>query len=68
VKSTKDNKKAWFKVSKDQWRLMKEKGDNFYIYRVFGAGTEEAKVVKIPNPAKLWSEGRLVAYPIGVEV
>ncbi|MDL1957681.1 MAG: DUF3883 domain-containing protein, partial [Candidatus Desulfofervidus auxilii] len=68
VKSTKENEKAWFKVTKDQWRLMKEKGDKFYIYRVYGAGTENAKIEKIPDPAKLWKEGHIDAYPIGIEI
>lgn len=68
VKSTKDYKKAWFEVSKDQWRLMKEKGDRFYIYRVYGAGTDKAKVEKIRNPAKLWKEGKIDADPIRIEL
>ena len=68
VKSTKEYEKAWFQVSKDQWRLMKEKGDKFYIYRVYGAGTEKAKIEKIYNPAKLWKEEQIDAYPIGIEI
>ncbi|RLI79420.1 hypothetical protein DRP05_03950 [Archaeoglobales archaeon] len=68
VKSTKEYGKAWFTMSKDQWKLMKEKGDKFYIYRVYGAGTEEVKLEKIPNPAKLWREGFIEAYPIGIEL
>jgi len=68
VKSTKEYGKAWFEVSKDQWGLMKEKGDKFYIYRVYGAGTKNAKIKKIPNPAKLWKEGHINAYPIRIEI
>jgi len=68
VKSTKEYEKAWFQVSKDQWRLMKEKEDKFYIYRVYGAGTKNAKIKKIPNPANLWKEGHIDAYPIGIEI
>jgi len=68
VKSTKEYGKAWFKMSKNQWKLMKEKGDKFYIYRVYGVGTEEVKLEKIPNPAKLWKEGHIDAYPIGIEI
>jgi uncharacterized protein YkuJ len=68
VKSTKEHRKARFRVSKDQWRLMREKGDRFYIYRVYSAGTKEAKVKKIPNPAKLWLEGQIDAYPISIEL
>ena len=68
VKSTKEYDKAWFSVSKDQWRLMEEKGDNFYIYRVYGAGRKDAKILKIRNPAKLWKEGKIDIYPIGIEL
>ena len=68
VKSTKENEKSWFQVSKNQWRLMNEKGDQFYIYRVYGAGTKNAKLEKIPNPAKLWKEGSIDAHPVGIEI
>ena len=68
VKSTKEYEKAWFQVSKDQWRLMKEKEDKFYIYRIYGAGTKKVKAEKIRNPAKRWREGHIDAYPIGIEI
>ena len=68
VKSTKEYEKAWFQVSKDQWRLMKEKGDKFYIYRVYGAGTKNAKLEKIHDPVKLWKDERINAYPVGIEL
>ena len=68
VKSTKECGKDWFQVSKDQWRLMKEKEDKFYIYRVYGAGTKNAEIKKIPDPAKLWKEGYIDAYPINIEL
>ena len=68
VKSTKEYEKAWFEVPKDQWRLMKEKGDKFYIYRVYGAGTKKSKIEKISNPVKLWKEGYIDAYPIIIEL
>ena len=64
VKSTKEDEKALFQVSKDQWRLMKEKGDKFYIYRVYGVGTKNAKIEKIHNPVKQWKDEKIEAYPI----
>ena len=45
---------------------MKEKGNKFYIYRVYGAGTERVKLEKIPSPVKLWKEGKIEAYPIWI--
>ena len=68
VKSTKEYGKAWFQMSREQWKFMKEKGDKYYIYRVYGAGTKYAKIEKIPDPAKLWKEGDIDAYPIGIEI
>jgi hypothetical protein len=68
VKSTKEYGKAWFKVSKDQWNLIKEKGKKFCVYRIYGAGTKKVKLEKIQNPAKLWLEGHIDAYPIGIEL
>lgn len=47
---------------------MKEKGEKFYIYRVYGAGTDKAKVEIIRNPAKLWKEGKIEADPIRIEL
>ena len=47
---------------------MKEKGDKYHIYRVYGAGTKNAKLEKIHNPAKLWKDGCINAYPVGIEI
>jgi hypothetical protein len=68
VKSTGAGEKYWFDVSKGQWELMQEKGDKFLIYRVFGAGTKEAKLVLIENPAKRWRDGVIVAHPIRIQI
>ncbi len=68
VKSTKTNTIDWFDVSEKQWELMKTEGDNFHIYRVFDAGTEEAKIIDIPNPYKMWREGYFDAYPIRIKL
>ena len=64
VKSTKTKEKDWFDVSKGQWELIQEKGDKFWIYRVYGAGTEEPVLEEIPNPFKLCQDGDIVAHPI----
>jgi len=68
VKSTKTDDKEWFEVSKAQWGLSQEIGDKFCIYRIYGAGTKKPKLVKIYNPAKLWQEGGLIAYPIRIQL
>jgi hypothetical protein len=68
VKSTKTEEKDWFDVSRGQWALMQEKGDKFYIYRVYGAGTKKPLVHKIRDPAKLWREGGISAYPVRIQL
>jgi hypothetical protein len=68
VKSTKADAKDWFEVSRRQWELAQEEGDNFHIYRIYNAGTNKAKLVDIPNPSKLWEEGDLTAYPIRIQI
>jgi hypothetical protein len=68
VKSTKTEEKEWFDVSKDQWKLMQNNGDKFWIYRVYGAGTKDPRVVEICNPAKLWQEGGIAAYPVRIQI
>jgi len=68
VKSTKTEEKDWFDVSGGQWDLMQEKGDKFYIYRVYSAGTKKPFVHKIRDPAKLWREGGISAYPVRIQL
>ena len=68
VRSLKGEGKAWFNVSKDQWRFMEEKGDRFYIYKVYWIENEIKRLEKIPNPVKLWLEKRINAYPIRIEL
>ena len=68
VKSTIELEKDWFFVTKFQWDFIKEKGDKFYIYRVYGAGTNKARLEKIHNPAKLWKDGYIYADPINIKI
>jgi hypothetical protein len=68
VKSTKTSRKDWFDVSKDQWEFMQEMEDRFFIYRVYGAGTKSPRLLKIRNPAKLWREGKINAFPTRIQL
>ena len=68
VKSTEDENRCLFDVSKEQWRLMQEFGNRFYIFRVFGAGRKRAKVMQMKNPYKMWKEGKIHAYPVRIEL
>jgi hypothetical protein len=68
VKSTKTDTKDWFEVSGKQWELMKQEGDKFHIYRVYNAGTKDAKLIDICDPYKKWQEGQLNASPIRIQI
>lgn len=69
VKATKTEEKDWFDLTKSQWIFMQETDDNFFIYRIYNAGSKEtAKVVKICNPSKRWKEGSITAHPIRIQL
>jgi len=68
VKSTKTDAKDWFDLSRDQWELMNEKKERFFVYRVYNSGTKLARYVRIRNPAQLWQEGRIAAYPVRIQL
>lgn len=68
VKSTITEKKDWFEVSRAQWELMQKVGNNFWIYRVYNIEAKTPKLTKIRNPAKLWQEGNITAYPIRIQI
>lgn len=68
VKSTKTDTKDWFDLSRDQWELMNEKKERFFVYRVYNSGTKLARYMRIRNPAQLWQEGRIVAYPVRIQL
>jgi hypothetical protein len=69
VKSTKTDAKEWFDVSRKQWEMIGEHGDKYIIFRVYNAGKKkEAKSKRIDDPAGLWLEGFLKAYPIRIKI
>jgi hypothetical protein len=68
VKSTKTDAKDWFDLSRDQWELMNEKKERYVVYRVYSSGTKLARYVRIRNPAQLWQEGHIAAYPVRIQL
>lgn len=56
VKSTATQNRSWFEVSHREWLLAQQYGDKYQIYRVFGAGTADAKVKRVVNPYKQWCQ------------
>jgi hypothetical protein len=68
VKSTKTDRKEWFDLSRKQWEFANEKGNNYHIYRVYNAGKKDARLCDIPNPTKLWLDGKITAYPVRIQI
>ncbi|MEH2124137.1 DUF3883 domain-containing protein [Nostoc sp.] len=59
VKSSQPGAKKLIKLSGSQWKLALDLGENFHIYRVYDAGTQQATLIDISNPNQLFSEGSL---------
>ncbi len=59
VKSSQPGAKKLIKLSGTQWKLADDLGENFHIYRVYDAGTQQATLIDICNPTQLFSEGSL---------
>ena len=57
VKSTIHHDKMAFALTASEWGLAKEKGEQFYILRVCGAGTRRATIYMIQDPYRLAHEG-----------
>lgn len=68
VKSTKMEDKDWFEISKAQWEFAQQKRDKFHIYRIYGAGTKNPKLVDISDPYQQWKDGNLTANPIRIQI
>ena len=68
VKTTASHSKETFTLSEREWAFMKEKGDSYIIYRVYGAGTHNSSVVKIANPIKLIYEGKIKVKDAKIEI
>jgi len=68
VKATPSTTKETFQLSENEWSFMQEKGDRYWIYRVYGAGGKKPKVVKIQNPASYIKEGKLKVKRVTLEL
>ncbi|PHM10162.1 DUF3883 domain-containing protein [Nostoc sp. 'Peltigera malacea cyanobiont' DB3992] len=68
VKSSKPGAKKLIKLSGSQWKLALDLGENFHIYRVYDAGTQQATLIDISNPNQLFSEGSLRIYSVYLRI
>lgn len=56
VKATATPKRSWFEISHREWLFAAQHGDRYHIYRVFGAGTPEARLTRVVNPYRQWTQ------------
>jgi hypothetical protein len=68
VKSSQPGAKKLIKLSGSQWKLADDLGENFHIYRVYDAGTQQATLIDICNPTQLFSEGSLRIDSISLRI
>lgn len=59
VKTTPHATKKTFHISSNEFELMKNTGDRYRIFRVFGGGTEKPTIGKLKNPAKEIEDGNI---------
>ena len=59
VKGTKSLNKMLFEISYFEWVFAQSEGEDFHIYRVFGVGTPEARIIKIVNPIRQWKQAKV---------
>mmetsp|Transcript_34334 Transcript_34334/g.98900 ORF Transcript_34334/g.98900 Transcript_34334/m.98900 type:complete len:178 (+) Transcript_34334:1496-2029(+) len=59
VKTTTDEAKALFEMSYREWHFAQMKGDRFSIYRIFNAGREQVRLLRIVNPYRQWKDKRI---------
>lgn len=64
VKGTPSEGKPNVYLSENEWRFMFEKGESYFIYRLFNAGEENLRVKIIPNPGELAIKGEILPSPI----
>jgi hypothetical protein len=63
VKTTITNDKEWLEISNLQWNCAIKNGENYHIYRVLNAGTNDAKVRVLTDPYKLSEKGIIKITP-----
>lgn len=68
VKSKSTDDEEHFPMSGAQWQFAKEQGANYWVYVVSNAGSKDAKIRKVRDPHKLWTEGKIFASPVNIRI
>lgn len=68
VKATKTDAKEIFQISRSEWQLAKDKQENYSIYRIYNAGTNQARAEEIRNPYKEWLEEKLSVQSLTIRI
>ena len=69
VKTTITGAEEPIEITGVQWEFARAlydqgEGKKYFIYVVPNAGNENAKIIQLPNPIKLWKDGKLYADPV----
>ena len=59
VKTSREHDKRLFEISEPQFRWAMQHNFHYHIYRVFGAGFENAHILQIINPVEQWKHKEL---------
>ncbi|MHA1898864.1 MAG: DUF3883 domain-containing protein, partial [Promethearchaeota archaeon] len=68
VKSTKKSDKNTFRISKNQFDIMRKKKSKFYIYRVYNVGDKKIRIKILENPIEQLSKGTIEIYKITFKI
>lgn len=64
VKGTPSLSKEVFFLSSPEWEILFEHGNNYSVFRVFGAGTGTNRLERTDDLRTLISEGKLLSFPL----
>lgn len=68
VKGTPSSDKDIVYLSGMEWKFMFEQGADYAIFRLFNAGTKDASILEIPNPAAHIISGSIMPNPIALRI
>ena len=68
IKTTVRNDNPLFRISEEQWRFIKMKGNAYSVIRVLNAGEQQPNLIEINDPYRLWKEEKLIGYPVNIQL
>ena len=68
VKSTSTLESNEFVITRQEWELMLKEKNNFWLCRIYGAGTKTPYMKIIKNPYSLWKEEKILIEPVQLKL